>query len=170
VLGSRVAGQGDQSGLTPQQTRREFLSSRLSYACLYGLTLTDIGPFRAIRAPPSGSGYGAQDLWLASGNGRESRQKGLRVKEVPVSCSQASRRSKVAGLSKGSYAGRLSFCCGRHSVMPGGISAMAFPVGIGLTNECNLRCPHCYLCPDMHLDRLTCMTSSVSARVSRYAR
>jgi MoaA/NifB/PqqE/SkfB family radical SAM enzyme len=31
---------------------------------------------------------------------------------------------------------------------------MAFSVGIGLTNECNLRCPHCYR-PDIRLDRLT---------------
>lgn len=30
---------------------------------------------------------------------------------------------------------------------------MAFSVGIGLTNECNLRCPHCYR-PDMVIDRL----------------
>jgi radical SAM protein with 4Fe4S-binding SPASM domain len=30
---------------------------------------------------------------------------------------------------------------------------MAFSVGIGLTNECNLRCPHCYR-PDMTVDRL----------------
>src|SRR5215471_19214384 len=38
--------------------------------------------------------------------------------------------------------------------MPGGTSVMAFSVGIGLTNECNLRCPHCYR-PDMRLERLT---------------
>jgi len=31
---------------------------------------------------------------------------------------------------------------------------MAFSIGIGLTNECNLRCPHCYR-PDMVVDRLT---------------
>lgn len=31
---------------------------------------------------------------------------------------------------------------------------MAYSVGIGLTNECNLRCPHCYR-PDMVTDRLT---------------
>jgi len=31
---------------------------------------------------------------------------------------------------------------------------MAFSVGIGLTNECNLRCPHCYR-PDMVVDRLS---------------
>jgi radical SAM protein with 4Fe4S-binding SPASM domain len=30
---------------------------------------------------------------------------------------------------------------------------MAFSVGIGLTNECNLRCPHCYR-PDVRVDRL----------------
>jgi radical SAM protein with 4Fe4S-binding SPASM domain len=31
---------------------------------------------------------------------------------------------------------------------------MAFSVGVGLTNECNLRCPHCYR-PDMVVDRLS---------------
>ncbi len=31
---------------------------------------------------------------------------------------------------------------------------MTFSVGIGLTNECNLRCAHCYR-PDMTIDRLT---------------
>jgi radical SAM protein with 4Fe4S-binding SPASM domain len=31
---------------------------------------------------------------------------------------------------------------------------MAFSVGIGLTNECNLRCPHCYR-PDTQVTRLT---------------
>jgi len=30
----------------------------------------------------------------------------------------------------------------------------SFSVGIGLTNECNLRCAHCYR-PDMALERLT---------------
>jgi MoaA/NifB/PqqE/SkfB family radical SAM enzyme len=31
---------------------------------------------------------------------------------------------------------------------------MAFSVGVGLTNECNLRCPHCYR-PDMVIERLS---------------
>jgi MoaA/NifB/PqqE/SkfB family radical SAM enzyme len=31
---------------------------------------------------------------------------------------------------------------------------MAFSVGVGLTNECNLRCPHCYR-PDMVMERLS---------------
>ncbi len=31
---------------------------------------------------------------------------------------------------------------------------MTFSIGVGLTNECNLRCPHCYR-PDMVIDRLT---------------
>jgi MoaA/NifB/PqqE/SkfB family radical SAM enzyme len=31
---------------------------------------------------------------------------------------------------------------------------MEFSVGVGLTNECNLRCPHCYR-PDMVVDRLS---------------
>src|SRR6266850_1621774 len=35
-----------------------------------------------------------------------------------------------------------------------GALAIAFSVGIGLTNECNLRCAHCYR-PDMVVERLT---------------
>src|SRR3989442_106901 len=31
---------------------------------------------------------------------------------------------------------------------------MVFSVGLGLTNECNLRCPHCYR-PDTVVQRLT---------------
>jgi MoaA/NifB/PqqE/SkfB family radical SAM enzyme len=31
---------------------------------------------------------------------------------------------------------------------------MTYSVGVGLTNECNLRCPHCYR-PDAAIDRLT---------------
>jgi MoaA/NifB/PqqE/SkfB family radical SAM enzyme len=31
---------------------------------------------------------------------------------------------------------------------------MAFAIGVGLTNECNLHCPHCYR-PDMVIERLT---------------
>ncbi|HEV8308426.1 MAG TPA: radical SAM protein [Methylomirabilota bacterium] len=34
---------------------------------------------------------------------------------------------------------------------------MTFSVGIGLTNECDLRCPHCYR-PDATLDRLSLVT------------
>jgi MoaA/NifB/PqqE/SkfB family radical SAM enzyme len=34
---------------------------------------------------------------------------------------------------------------------------MAFSGGLGLTNECNLRCPHCYR-PDATVDRLTLAT------------
>jgi MoaA/NifB/PqqE/SkfB family radical SAM enzyme len=38
-------------------------------------------------------------------------------------------------------------------VSPRGVTAMSFSVGVGLTNECNLRCPHCYR-PDMGIERL----------------
>jgi MoaA/NifB/PqqE/SkfB family radical SAM enzyme len=31
---------------------------------------------------------------------------------------------------------------------------MTFSIGVGLTNECNLQCPHCYR-PDMVMERLT---------------
>ena len=38
--------------------------------------------------------------------------------------------------------------------MHGGISAMSFSIGLGLTNECNLKCPHCYR-PDRVVEQLT---------------
>jgi len=34
------------------------------------------------------------------------------------------------------------------------LGAMEFSVGIGLTNECDLKCPHCYR-PDQVVERLT---------------
>ncbi len=37
---------------------------------------------------------------------------------------------------------------------PEGGTVMGLSVGIGLTNECNLRCPHCYR-PDAVIDRLS---------------
>src|SRR5713226_7795382 len=50
VLGSRTTGRGDQSGLTPQQRVGNFVVTSLVRR-LYGLALTDIGPFRAITTP-----------------------------------------------------------------------------------------------------------------------
>ena len=47
VLGSRRRGQGDHSGLTPQQRVGNGVVTSL-VRILYGVALTDIGPFRAI--------------------------------------------------------------------------------------------------------------------------
>jgi hypothetical protein len=70
---------------------------------LYGLRLTDIGPFRAIRAGVlrdlgmEHKTYG----WPAEMVVKAARR-GYRIVEVPVSCRQRLGRSKVAGTLSGS--------------------------------------------------------------------
>jgi glycosyltransferase involved in cell wall biosynthesis len=102
VLGSRTVGQDDHSGLTPQQRVGNYIVTRL-VRVLYGLALSDIGPFRAI----------TQSAFQALGMEHKTygwpvemvvkaAKKGYRVVEVPVSCHQRIGRSKVAGTLTGS--------------------------------------------------------------------
>lgn len=102
VLGSRTAGQGDQSGLTPQQRVGNIVVTSL-VQLLYGVALTDIGPFRAI------TGLTFQTLGMEHKTYGwpvemvvKAAKKGYRIIEVPVSCHKRIGRSKVAGTVKGS--------------------------------------------------------------------
>lgn len=102
VLGSRIAGQGDHSGLTPQQRAGNFVVTSL-VRLLYGLALTDIGPFRAITWPAFQT-LGMQHKtygWPVEMVVKAAR-KGYRIVEVPVSCHKRIGRSKVSGTVKGS--------------------------------------------------------------------
>jgi glycosyltransferase involved in cell wall biosynthesis len=101
VLGSRTRDAAP-GALTPQQR----LGNRLVTALvrrLYGLRLTDIGPFRAIPA------QGLRDLgmehrtygWPVEMVVKAARR-GYRVVEVPVSCRPRLGRSKVGGTVTGS--------------------------------------------------------------------
>ena len=102
VLGSRVAGQGDQSGLTPQQRVGNFVVTAL-VRLLYGLTLTDIGPFRAITCTTfQALGMEHKTYGWPVEMVVKAAKKGCRVKEIPVSCHKRLGRSKVAGTVKGS--------------------------------------------------------------------
>jgi glycosyltransferase involved in cell wall biosynthesis len=102
VLGSRIAGQGDHSGLTPQQRVGNCVVTSL-VRLLYGLALTDIGPFRAITWPAFQTlgmqhktyGWPVEMVVKAA-------KKGYRIVEVPVSCHKRIGRSKVSGTVKGS--------------------------------------------------------------------
>lgn len=102
VLGSRTAGPIKQLGLTPQQRVGNRVVTTL-VRCLYGLHLSDIGPFRAVTVPSfqalgmSHKTYG----WPVEMVVKAAR-KGYRIVEVPVSCHQRIGRSKVAGTLKGS--------------------------------------------------------------------
>jgi glycosyltransferase involved in cell wall biosynthesis len=101
VLGSRV-GQRARGALTLQQRVGNRVVTALVRA-LYGLRLTDIGPFRAIRAGVlrdlgmEHKTYG----WPAEMVVKAARR-GYRIVEVPVSCRQRLGRSKVAGTLSGS--------------------------------------------------------------------
>jgi len=102
VLGSRTLGQDDHSGLTPQQRVGNFVVTSL-VRLLYGLALTDIGPFRAITAPAFGTlDMGHKTYGWPVEMVVKAAKKGYRIVEVPVSCHKRIGRSKVAGTVKGS--------------------------------------------------------------------
>jgi glycosyltransferase involved in cell wall biosynthesis len=101
VLGSRVGGAA-RGALTLQQRVGNRVVTAL-VRVLYGLRLTDIGPFRAIPARAlrelgmEHKTYG----WPVEMVVKAARR-GYRIVEVPVSCRQRLGRSKVSGTLKGS--------------------------------------------------------------------
>lgn len=102
VVGSRVGDRAARDVLTVQQRVGNRVVTAL-VRVLYGLTLTDIGPFRAIRARVLRD-LGMQDKtygWPAEMVVKAARR-GYRIVEVPVSCRHRLGRSKVAGTLRGS--------------------------------------------------------------------
>jgi glycosyltransferase involved in cell wall biosynthesis len=102
VLGSRLRGHREPGSLSPHQLWGNRIVLTL-LRLLYGLTLTDFGPFRAIRADAlvrlgmSHPTYG----WPIEMVVKAARH-GLRIAEVPVSYHRRIGRSKVAGTVRGS--------------------------------------------------------------------
>lgn len=102
VIGSRTAGFTERGALTSQQ---RFGNQLVTWVVrlLYGITLTDIGPFRAIRASVlrdlgmEHKTYGWPVEMVV-----KAAKKGYRVMNVPVSCRKRIGVSKVAGTMKGS--------------------------------------------------------------------
>lgn len=101
VIGSRVRGAAP-GALTPQQRAGNRVVTTLLWL-LYGVRLSDIGPFRAVPARvlrelgmehPT---YG----WPVEMVVKAARR-GYRIAEVPVSCRPRLGRSKVAGTLRGS--------------------------------------------------------------------
>jgi glycosyltransferase involved in cell wall biosynthesis len=101
VIGSRLRGRRERGALPPHQVFGNWLAAWL-LRVLYGVQVTDLGPFRAIRA----------DL-LASLNMREmtygwptemmvkAARRGARLREVPVRYRKRIGRSKISGTVKG---------------------------------------------------------------------
>jgi glycosyltransferase involved in cell wall biosynthesis len=102
VIGSRVRGGAAPGALTPQQRVGNRIVTTL-LRLLYGLRLTDIGPFRAIpahllmdlRMEHLSYGWPVEMVVKAA-------RRGYRIVEVPVSCRPRVGRSKVAGTLRGS--------------------------------------------------------------------
>ena len=102
VVGSRVDGQTEEGAMTSQQRFGNRLVTWM-LRLLYGLTLTDIGPFRAIRAPVLRDlGMEHQTYGWPVEMIVKAAKKGYRVINVPVSCRKRIGRSKVSGTMKGS--------------------------------------------------------------------
>ncbi len=102
VIGSRTTGLAEKGALTSHQRFGNRLVTWI-VRLLYGVTLTDIGPFRAIRAPVlrdlgmEHKTYGWPVEMIV-----KAAKKGYRVVNVPVSCRKRIGVSKVAGTMKGS--------------------------------------------------------------------
>jgi glycosyltransferase involved in cell wall biosynthesis len=102
VMGSRARGAVERGALTAQQRYGNWLAARILRRC--GLAITDLGPFRAIRADALAilrmqeRTYGWSTEMLV-----KAARAGLRVQEVPVSYrKRAGGKSKVGGTVCGS--------------------------------------------------------------------
>lgn len=101
VIGSRLRGNRERGALPPHQLFGNWLVSALM-RLLYGMRVTDLGPFRAIRADLLASlamremTYGWPTEMMV-----KAARRGARVTEVPVSYRKRIGRSKISGTVRG---------------------------------------------------------------------
>ncbi len=102
VLGSRALGRREPGSLSAHQlwgNRLVLVLLRL----LYGVRLTDFGPFRAVRAEAlAGLGMAHPTYGWPIEMVVKAAKRGLRIVEVPVDWRRRIGRSKVAGTLRGS--------------------------------------------------------------------
>lgn len=103
VLGSRTLGSHEPGSLLPQQRFGNWVAARL-LRLLYGVRVTDVGPFRVIRRRDL-LALGMREMtygWSVEMIARAARA-GFRVREVPVTYrKRAGGESKVSGNLQGS--------------------------------------------------------------------
>jgi len=101
VVGSRVLGRRQRGALLPQARFGNWLTSRL-IRLLYGVRMTDLGPFRAIRwTTLVGLQMADPDFgWTAEMQVKAARER-VRYREVPVSYRRRIGRSKISGTLSG---------------------------------------------------------------------
>ncbi len=101
VIGSRVLGKRERGALTPQQVFGNWLATKL-IKLFYGVTFTDLGPFRAITLEKL-LALNMQDKtygWTVEMQVKAAI-KGLRCSEIPVDYQKRIGVSKVSGTVKG---------------------------------------------------------------------
>jgi glycosyltransferase involved in cell wall biosynthesis len=102
VIGSRLRERREPGALPLHQLFGNWLVSRLM-RLFYGLRITDLGPFRAIRAELLGD-LGMREMtygWPTEMMVKAARR-GARVVEVPVSYRRRIGQSKISGTVRGS--------------------------------------------------------------------
>ena len=130
VVGSRTLGRRERGALAPQQRFGNWLASTLIRG-LYGMDVSDLGPFRAIRWE-SLEALSMQDVdfgWTAEMQVKAARAR-LRYAEVPVSYRRRIGVSKITG--DGSRHGARRLQDSLH-----GVSA---PSGLSGTSYCSRSC------------------------------
>lgn len=101
VVGSRSLGTSEPGALLPQQRFGNALAAYLIRR-LYGVTVTDLGPFRAIRWEAlSGLCMSDRDYGWTAEMQVKALKAGLRYAEVPVSYRRRAGKSKIAGTLRG---------------------------------------------------------------------
>ncbi|MEO1049046.1 MAG: glycosyltransferase family 2 protein [Bacteroidota bacterium] len=101
VIGSRALGTKEKGAMTPQQVIGNWLATRLM-KLFYGVTYTDLGPFRAIRYDRLME-IGMVDKtygWTVEMQVKAAKNK-LKCTEVPVLYRRRIGKSKVSGTVKG---------------------------------------------------------------------
>jgi glycosyltransferase involved in cell wall biosynthesis len=101
VIGSRSLGKKESGSMTPQQIFGNWLATRL-LKLLYGVSFTDLGPFRAIRFDAL-IALNMQDKtygWTVEMQLKAAKL-GLRCAEVPVRYRKRIGFSKISGTVKG---------------------------------------------------------------------
>ena len=101
VIGSRVLGRSEPGALLPQQRVGNAIAAFLIRR-LYGVGVSDLGPFRAIRWDAlSRIGMTDRDYGWTAEMQVKGLKAGLRYVEVPVSYRKRTGRSKIAGTLRG---------------------------------------------------------------------
>ncbi|MDE0291684.1 MAG: glycosyltransferase family 2 protein [Candidatus Dadabacteria bacterium] len=103
VIGSRTIGERQRGALLPQALVGNYVATRL-IKLFYGVSFTDLGPFRAVRYDKLLS-LGMRDRtfgWTVEMQVKAAK-KGLRCTEIPVSYRKRIGTSKVTGTITGSF-------------------------------------------------------------------